>query len=158
MTTSRRDFLDKKYDELFEKADTIVKKHNPCKIIDGQCSAMRKASDGLCCKTCPHISPSGCAIKSLGCKIWLCYFDSFSCPSVEIADSYWEDMISILKEAEKYKLSFPRAGKEVTIDAAIKGTHRGCRGSWDHRGPLYPHRYDPACKDYTHMKFITDED
>lgn len=152
---NRRDFLSKKYDELYEQASGVVRKHNPCKITDGKCAAKRSIANGLCCKECPHLGPDGCTTKSLGCKIWLCTFDTFCCPSMEVASPYWEDMITILKEAEKYALSLPRSGKEVTISLALTGSHRGCRQPWDEHGPRYPSEYDLRFRDNQYYaKFV----
>jgi hypothetical protein len=55
------------YDELWQKADEILKKFNPCNIKKGQCLAGYP-----CCGGCEFLSKKGCTEKSLACKLWLC--------------------------------------------------------------------------------------
>ena len=56
------------YDELYEKADRVIKRHNPCRISRGRCLAVYPCCDG--CKFLSKIK--GCLTKSLACKLWLC--------------------------------------------------------------------------------------
>ncbi len=84
--------LSKIYDDLFKRADDIVKKYNPCdiQVKDGiaTCTMTRanpafdstgsfnrvKCQRGdLCCTGCNFHSKIGCtADKPLMCKLWLC--------------------------------------------------------------------------------------
>ena len=56
------------YDDLYEEADFIIKRNNPCQIKDGKCFAGQP-----CCTNCAHLKNNGCTVKSLACKLWLCY-------------------------------------------------------------------------------------
>lgn len=69
-------YFSEKYDELYEKADKLLKEYNPCKIKCGSCQANRidpkyNSTNQLCCGGCPHWK-NGCTVKSLACKLWLC--------------------------------------------------------------------------------------
>lgn len=75
-----------KYDRLYEKADRLFKKHNPCQFIDGLCIKNRKnggVSNGCCHESCDHLGPRGCTIKSLGCKLFTC---DYICENHEMLD------------------------------------------------------------------------
>lgn len=84
--------LESIYDALYEKADKLIKKYNPCQVQitnSGKkscvsCIASRnKEREGnwtikgqenqLCCSGCKFLGPNGCqAEKTLTCKLWLC--------------------------------------------------------------------------------------
>lgn len=81
--------LSAKYDRLYDKADAVLKEHNPCQIRrdeDGivRCADVRRKMQlkgydymkhqqtQLCCTACPHLGPNGCTVKALSCKLWLC--------------------------------------------------------------------------------------
>lgn len=61
--------LSTEYDRLFEEADKILKKYNPCNFKGDTCIVHCK--DG-CCRSCNYLGPGGCKIRSLGCKLFLC--------------------------------------------------------------------------------------
>ena len=71
--------LEKKFDELYAKAEEILSKYKPCKItvIKGKvhcvgCSG-RNPPNELCCGGCQFHTVKGCiADKPLTCKLWLC--------------------------------------------------------------------------------------
>lgn len=58
------------YDELYDIADMKLRIHNPCNIsLDGKtCTGGHP-----CCGGCEHLGPTGCTVKALMCKTWLCY-------------------------------------------------------------------------------------
>jgi hypothetical protein len=78
------------HDALWEQADAIIKRANPCDFVDGLCirerivkSTSGKTSSFCCCRPisgkewdighCVHfVEGSGCGIKSIACKTWLC--------------------------------------------------------------------------------------
>lgn len=60
------------YDRLYNEAEMWLKANNPCQISCGKCVGRYKNDLGLCCEGCKHLTPSGCSVKSLACKIWLC--------------------------------------------------------------------------------------
>ncbi len=72
------------YNYLYEQADFLWKRYNPCNITEGICLAMwkHKRSDTCCTASrftddhvnnkCKDLGPFGCKIKSLACKLWLC--------------------------------------------------------------------------------------
>lgn len=78
------------YDELYEKGQKIIEKHNPCGLkIDstGKASCIssrgevedkgqyiyRVPDDGdLCCGGCRYLTKKGCKAKCLCCKLYLC--------------------------------------------------------------------------------------
>lgn len=62
--------LSKKYDELYAKADAILKLHNPCSFKDGICLTEREG--GCCINNCKHSTIHGCSTKCLACKLHVC--------------------------------------------------------------------------------------
>lgn len=70
----------KKYSEIYAEYDELLKKYNICNIRRNEkgitvCNGCNdEEEDGkLCCRGCRHLSKKGCRVKSLSCKIWLCY-------------------------------------------------------------------------------------
>ncbi len=67
--------LSVKYDRIYEEADELFKKHNPCQFEGSRCIMDRTAGDsenGCCYRLCPNFGPSGCKARSLGCKLFTC--------------------------------------------------------------------------------------
>lgn len=65
----------RKYYYLCEKATKLFKEYNPCKFNkNGYCNVKRKNKSvcGSCCLECKHLSKTGCTVKNLSCKIFLC--------------------------------------------------------------------------------------
>lgn len=78
------------YDRLYDEADKLFKEYNPCKFEDGRCELNRMCMEGKCGQPhhrleksgqrngccsghdCEHLTPNGCSIKSLGCKLSMC--------------------------------------------------------------------------------------
>lgn len=68
----------KKYDELYNKADKLFKKYNPCQIKNGRCIV----GDKCCCGSeykkvsyffkCKYLKKNGCSTKCLACKVHIC--------------------------------------------------------------------------------------
>jgi len=57
------------YDRLYNHADKLLKKYNPCRIKNGKC-----ANGRFCCYGCKYLNKSGCTVKCLECKLWLCSY------------------------------------------------------------------------------------
>ncbi len=60
------------YDQLFQEADELFKKFDPCYVIAEKCLRARFGGENFCCKECKYLSDSGCTIKALLCRLWLC--------------------------------------------------------------------------------------
>ncbi len=67
-----------RYHELYAQAQEVLTRINPCEIqiINGRASCVETRNGGngpqLCCHHCEHIEDA-CTIKSLACKLWLCW-------------------------------------------------------------------------------------
>jgi hypothetical protein len=57
----------KLHDRLYDYANKIIKKYDPCKIENGAC-----VRENICCNGCKYLTKDGCSIKCLWCKLWLC--------------------------------------------------------------------------------------
>jgi hypothetical protein len=57
------------YSKLYRQGNEALKQHDPCKWSNGQCAA---GTHG-CCQECKHLSPQGCTVEALWCKVWLCH-------------------------------------------------------------------------------------
>jgi len=71
------------YDRIYDIADKLIKKHNPCKIHTKDkklcciCYSTGSPYGRLCCGGCwekitDHYSLFGCITKCLACKLYLC--------------------------------------------------------------------------------------
>lgn len=60
------------YDFLYLLADTAIKRENPCKIHVSDVGKVVCTSWGPCCTVCKYLSDTGCTIKCLHCKVYLC--------------------------------------------------------------------------------------
>ena len=78
-----RKFLEKKYDELYDRAKAVIVELEPCLICVGKdkafCARDTEGSVALCCEAippmirrCKHLRPTGCRVKSLRCAVWYC--------------------------------------------------------------------------------------
>lgn len=134
-----RERLSKVYNKLYNKADKIVKRKNPCGIHkneqgDHVCLACKEHPDfdedsqfadnytakygikpnTMCCGGCPsHEQGKGCtATMPLACKAW-------TCPTVQSANpDIARKLFRIEKRAEKARLSTFRGDKKETLDDA----------------------------------------
>jgi len=85
------------HDKLCKEADELTAKYDPCKIktADGVTTCTGKE---ICCAPCDYLSPEGCTIKSLGCKLYFCYAVQKKYPEVV------REMHKIRNKAKKYRL------------------------------------------------------
>lgn len=62
------------YHSFYKEGQAVLDKHNPCNFHTGPDGRVRCA-DGPngCCGGCKHLTPTGCSVESLACKLWLCY-------------------------------------------------------------------------------------
>jgi len=52
------------YFKMYDMATAVLKKYNPCKDCDTH----------WCCKGCEYLNKeTGCTIKLLSCRVWLCF-------------------------------------------------------------------------------------
>lgn len=79
------------YDMLYSQAAMLLKRYNPCQHdSEGTCIAMREKAPGLehgCCDgpVCKYLTPSGCGVESLSCKLWLCRHVRMKLENTEVA-------------------------------------------------------------------------
>lgn len=104
-----REQLEKAYDILFDQADIIVKKHNPCRISHGRCLGNLAS----CCSGCKYLGPTGCTTKALTCKMWFCVHST--------ADKKLSKELEQIKSLSN-QLGFVgyRYGKKESIEAALR--------------------------------------
>ena len=60
------------FDFLYEMADQLIKKHNPCQIYKDASGKAHCIAGLPCCDSCRFLGPDGCTTKCLGCKLGLC--------------------------------------------------------------------------------------
>lgn len=75
--------LSAEYDRIYKEADKIFRECNPCQFKGGRCTGNRRnineardhtPKNGCCGRVCGHLSPKGCVVKTLGCKLYVCSF------------------------------------------------------------------------------------
>ena len=94
------------YDFLCDMLDDYTNRYNPCdiKVVDGKAICMRDLED--CCNECDYLSPNGCTIRCLGCKLFVCF-------KLQKQDPVYKDVTSAAKVvAKKYGLIAMRTPKE----------------------------------------------
>lgn len=60
------------HDAIYDRVDQLFKEHDLCNVSYGKCLA-----GDFCCSNgtaaeCEHLSPAGCTVKSLACKLSVC--------------------------------------------------------------------------------------
>jgi len=110
------------YNDLYERADALMRRFNPCNVCDGVCERFRRGEGkNFCCsadtKGCVYLGPEGCRVKALRCKIWVCN-ENLIHPSNLRAFS--TEMWNILITAEKFKLLVVRGSMEDSIAQACR--------------------------------------
>lgn len=63
------------YDTLYDEACEVLKKYSPCNIkYDAACGlTCTYMTPNRCCEGCKHHSDTGCTVRSLACKLYLCW-------------------------------------------------------------------------------------
>lgn len=110
------------YDRLIAEADTILERDNPCNIECGvgcTCGTV-KAGTAFCCHGCEHLSPAGCTVDALACKVWLCFTAQEKYPQTVAA--LWE--VSQRATAAGIPMIF-RGSKEQHLDRSYRNYPRG---------------------------------
>ncbi len=77
--------LNELYDRLYDIADRLIKKHNPCNIhtergvvlcnchnLIKEARHEQKHGCFVCCNTCKYGGKHGCTVKNLSCKVFTC--------------------------------------------------------------------------------------
>ncbi len=82
------------YSRIYDEANKIFKKYNPCQFKGNECNRNRywnerqihKEKNG-CCYDCSSIGPKGCKIKSISCKLFTCHIvrENYKQCEIEIA-------------------------------------------------------------------------
>lgn len=103
----------KLYDDLYEKADLINEKYNPCNFKFNQGNSGELVTchgcPYFCCEGCKHNGQNGCRVKSLSCKLWLCYK-----ALLKTDQTVLDKINSLINEAKKENLLHTRASKSET--------------------------------------------
>lgn len=55
------------HDVIYDRVDKLFEEHDLCGINNGKC-----LRGYFCCSKCEHLSPDGCTIRSLACKLFIC--------------------------------------------------------------------------------------
>ena len=124
----------KLYDLIYDKADKLLKQFNPCGIYRDEhqilvCNNKQMCSRGgekLCCFQCHYISPKGCTIKCLACKVSMCnipsraYHQKFQfdrdCLKIGTGEVFRIKMWKLIRITMRYKLFFLHSTKRETFE------------------------------------------
>jgi len=75
----KKEELEMIYDNLYQLADLIIKKYNPCQGEGKNCIRGENMRE-WCCEGCKFTSESGCTTQNLRCKLWVCNGARLSSP------------------------------------------------------------------------------
>jgi len=134
LTTNRRqklrEFLESKFEELYQRAEVVLRKHNPCaitrhkgKVYCAGCPAKQPEwiysggvyPNALCCGGCKFHTDKGCvAEKPLTCKLWLCATATRLFPQCEA------ELQKINNEASGWNLCVLRGDKTMSLQHAYR--------------------------------------
>ncbi len=124
----------KLYDLIYDKADRLLREHNPCGIHTNEQKVLvcnnkqmcKMGGEKLCCFQCEYQSTSGCTIKCLGCKVALCNIPSRAfhqksrfdrdCSNINTSEIFKVKMWKLNRIAMRYKLFFLHATKEELFE------------------------------------------
>ena len=125
-----REFLENKFEELYQKAEVVLRKHNPCAITRHKgkvycvgCPAKQPEwiysggvyPNALCCGGCKFHTDKGCtAEKPLTCKLWLCATAAKFFPECD------KKLKEISNEAFKWNLCVSREDKTMSLQHAYQ--------------------------------------
>jgi len=101
----------KLYDLIYNEADKLFKKYNPCEIgknIFGEICCRHTDSIQLCCTECSHLSKRGCTVRCLACKLCLCVGDGMVSKRLN----------KLRKIAYKYDLYHARMSKKEIFECS----------------------------------------
>ena len=98
-------FLNAKYDELYAKAQKVLDEHKPCTTSEGALCHYGT----FCCNSCKHVRSSGCCVKALGCKLWICKDAGKCSPTAS------KQLRKLSEEATKFDLLYLRATKKEAL-------------------------------------------
>ena len=151
-----RRYLENLYDALYKEGQRLFDKFNPCNIEPSgkfkrrstgyypdrresatkwelmNCSRYNDGPGFCCCNGCKHLGKKGCRVKSLGCKLWLCY----------VMDRPYPELLQALGRlcdiASAHQLAVCRGSKRHSLGRAfrvLKGYKKGTyskHGVWLH--------------------------
>jgi len=104
------------YDELYELADGIIKKYNPCKFSNGRCAG------GIgCCNGCRYLFSTGCSVKALACKLWICWNLEGTLPECE---HELKELSEIAAQYGFLDLCDSRIGRRESKGEVLRRIHR----------------------------------
>jgi hypothetical protein len=98
--------LEKIYDSLYDRAQAILDKYNPCDIRKDKtghvtctctrsdsdyCGRTKKQQKQLCCYGCQFLTKNGCRVRCLMCKLHLCHTIPYSHPARKALDKLQEE-------------------------------------------------------------------
>jgi hypothetical protein len=123
----KRRQIERKFEELYAKAEEVLKRYNPCAIIvvKGKvhcidCGKKAKSiffkpavQNLLCCGGCKFHNDKGCtAEKPLTCKLWLCN------TAMEQFPKCYRELRELRIEANDWILYAPRGDKQACLKSA----------------------------------------
>lgn len=104
--------LSKLYDAIYDRADQLFKEYDLCSINNGKCL------DGcFCCSNCKHLSPDGCTIRSLACKLSIC--GAAERAAREYNKEAIEEILLLRELAEIHCITSFRSPKERVFDRFV---------------------------------------
>jgi hypothetical protein len=125
------------YDRIYDIADKLFKKYNPCKIyIKDKRIHCKYHQRGipltnkyyLCCGNCKHCSTDGCTVKCLSCKLHTCHQFEYSygkngrCVRNKKYKSFIDKIKRLQRIANRY--GFSNCSFYITKKIAMKQVHR----------------------------------
>lgn len=114
-----RRVLSAAYDKLYKEGEEIFRKYDPCRVhlskLGNTCACHPDDPErSFCCRDCCHLTPNGCSIRSLSCKLWSCW----ECRK-EGGDEFVEKLESLRVRASTFHLGI-RDSKEEIIERTVK--------------------------------------
>lgn len=103
------------YDRLVRLADRILAKNYVCAGCPVGCKG-QWPSRATCCSDCPNLGPSGCTVKALACKLWLCWNEKY-----KAGYRVNKRLHRLERIAQHYRIYVGRAGKEMSLELGAKG-------------------------------------
>ncbi|BCS54110.1 hypothetical protein [Geobacter sp. SVR] len=106
------------YDQMYDRAKSLLEQHNTCGWDPN--AGLFAASKKGCCIRCRHLNDqTGCRVKSLLCKLWLCDVarSRLPVPVVEQLQQIWDEAVEcgllMARASKRESLSKPAVKNNI---------------------------------------------
>lgn len=98
------------YLKLYVAGQKVLDRHDPCHIHRASDGKLKCVGGTPCCYGCQHLTPQGCSVQALQCKLFLCGYAREASPEAARA----LDKLNMVRQASGVPFGF-RTSMEETL-------------------------------------------